>query len=397
MIFLSVKMKIRVKTDSPLDSPGLQIWDIFYAYIQFINRKNGYKSDLDIKIGNDIDPESGSINVAWYHSPETIKTVKEFDLVLLDKGQHHLEVCTQAMFDLLSRHNNCYFICSSYVGVDHPWQNKIIWTPMMMNVMRYYTVPFYPTFFEKTLSTNHKRKKNMIFINGQNRTHRQYFMTLLTNAVPDIDIFQSEISSNVPDKLKDCFFETKEDRKFREVVNLLDHYELSDNAGDVYIDSSIPIGIENKFGLASPGFFIMDLYYDYNCVIFPDTSWINDHIWPTEKISKCILAGSIPWPIAGSSTHNLYNELGYLTAWNLLPDDLQSFDQDQDHQNRYKNQVKAIKWAYQHPEIWTNDKAHTIRDLNLKNYFINDHDSRGSARMYKILSEKFNIKQKGTS
>ena len=45
-----------------------------------------------------------------------------------------------------------------------------------------------------------------------------------------------------------------------------------------------------------------------------------------------------------SSFNTLYNSLGFYTAWNILPEDLQQFDFEQDHNNRYIMMVDALKW-----------------------------------------------------
>jgi hypothetical protein len=119
-----------------------------------------------------------------------------------------------------------------------------------------------------------------------------------------------------------------------------------------YYDNLIKTGIDNKFGEIPPGYFQLPLYYENSCVIFPESSWQNNELSVTEKSIKCFYAGSIPFPIGGANTNHLYNELGFYTAWNLLPDEFKQFDSMINHVERVSACVDAIKWLCDHPEVF---------------------------------------------
>ena len=185
-------------------------------------------------------------------------------------------------------------------------------------------------------------------------------MSRLSKHIPDLTV-KSAIS-NVIHETNDCFFESNEDRKFREWLN--DHYPITRNARTSYYDDSISCGIDNKMGNIPPGYFMLDEYYNHNCVIFPESSWINHEFCITEKIIKCFYARTFPLPVAGSHVNQLYKNLGFYTAWNLLPDDLQKYDSIDDHILRYEQICIAIKYFNNNPEVFETEQAKRYIDLN---------------------------------
>ena len=153
-----------------------------------------------------------------------------------------------------------------------------------------------------------------------------------------------------------------------------------------YYASSVWVGSERKFGKIPPGYFFMPEYFDSECVIYPETSYLNHDMMVTEKTWKCFAAGAVPWPIAGAGFNQMLNEFGYQTAWNLLPESLQTFDQELDHVQRYQQQIQALKWAVTNSQIWHSDEADQLRKHNQHNLIYSaSWDLRTFDQLDKIL------------
>lgn len=375
--------KINVKIHPPCDLThnALQIWDFFYAYRQYLNRHNNYNSDVEINISDSVDTPADAINVGWYYMPESIEDSDQFDIIIVDANQHHFEVSTECMYNAVKTNPKCFYVTGSYVDKNHEFYDKIIITPMAFNALGYFVRPFYPQYHEKDIPRQ-STQKNILYINGQNRSNRQYFMELLQQQVDNIDIKNSLTLPSSVNKLLDSFFETDKDSQFREFVN--SRVRCSDGNSNYY-DKSIKVGIQQKFGRVPPGYFMMDEYYQYQCIVFPETPWLNDEIFVTEKIIKCCVAECIPFPVGGANTHKLYNQLGFFTAWNLLPYDLRSFDNEQDHIIRYQQQVNAVAWLAKQKQLWQTSAAQDITKHN-KNFLFNaSHDNNAALKLNYIL------------
>ena len=99
-------------------------------------------------------------------------------------------------------------------------------------------------------------------------------------------------------------------------------------------------------------------YFENSCIIYPETTWQNNELTITEKTLKCCFAGSLPFPVGGSNINIMLNDMGFYTAWNLLPRKLREFDSILDHNIRYKKMVDAIKWLIDNPYVFQSKKFH---------------------------------------
>jgi hypothetical protein len=376
------KINVKIQSQDDLTHNSLQIWDFFYSYRQYLNRHNNYDSDVDIRISSDIEIEADALNVGWYHMPNNITGSECFDLIIVDANQHHFEVSTECMYNAVKNNPKCFYVTGSYVDKNHELYNKLIITPMTFNTLSYFVRPFYPQYYEKDM-LRHPNQKNILYINGQNRSNRQYFIELLQQHVDNIDIKNSLTPLTSVEKLLDSFFETDEDSQFREFVNSKVRCSNSSFA-DYYYSNSIKIGVEQKFGAIPPGYFMLDEYYQYQCIVFPETTWLNNEIFVTEKTIKCCIAECIPFPVGGANTHKLYNQLGYFTAWNLLPDELRSFDNELDHIIRYQQQVEAVAWLTEQ-QLWQTSAAQDIIKHNKNFFFSASHDNRAAEKLNSII------------
>jgi len=378
-------MKINIKTHGVSNS-ALDLWWFYSAYKQSQNKHQNYQSGVEICIDSVTDTQSTDINIGWYESPTAIDSgdADDFDLIFVTCGQHHLEVCTETMYELIGTKPHCYFVTGSYLASDHPYHHKTVCAPMVLNAMAYYTRPFYPQYFDRRFPSS--TRAPLIFINGQNRVNREYVIRKLKQKVPELPIinnFDSQL-----ERLQTSFFETEHDQLFRDTLNSsIENFDYADLQNkSAYYDRSIEVGLDGSHGRVAPGYFILDLYYKHHCVIFPETTWLNDEVFITEKIIKCLVSKSIPWPIAGSNTHQLYNDLGYQTAWNLLPDYLKSFDNTKDHAQRSELQAESIRWSDANPSIWSSQKAQDIREQNYNNFFSNTHDRMGVEKLDELIT-----------
>lgn len=369
------------------------LFDIYYAYKQYQSRNNGYIADIDIDFIDSLDatPDPAALNIGWSYMPQTCAEIpyEKFDLILFDNDHHGLEVCTEAIYQSLDR-ENCYLVAGAYLLPTHNYEHKIIWFPQQFVDRDCFTRPLYPQYFEKIKSNNTSKSKGLMVINGQSRAHRQYFIDKLLGT----QFHNLEIKNNWSDIISEtrtCFFESNEDSIFRDLV--MNHYEdarRNETNNSAYYNSSMSIGFNGKFGLKAPGYVLIDEYFDHRCIIFPETSWINHQVFVTEKIIKCFVTNTVPWPIGGAGIHELYNKLGYQTAWNLLPDNFKQFDQEKDHNKRLDLCVAAIKWVDQNPQILNSKMAKKIVKDNYNLYHTDMLDQVGVVKLDQLLIGKWN-------
>jgi hypothetical protein len=378
-----VMKKIRIHKFS--DSIGLQLFERYYAYRQAVNAKYNYQSDVIIEYGP---PIPDAVNIAFSSMP-SIKfcNFDDYDLVLLDNAGESLEVSTPYIAKCLNKYKNVYLISGAFLDQTHWLDPKNI--PFNHNIRLFHDVMvrgFYPQYYERSW-TNSTHTYDICYINGQNRSNRQYFIELLQKNNVGIDI-KSALTIGVAE-VPDCQFEDLYDQAFREFAN--DCYDTRLHE-DYYHSNSIRVGIDQQYGSVNLGYFIMNEYYDYKCVIFPETHWINNQHFTTEKIFKCFIAGATPWPIAGAKTHAMYNLSGYQTAWNLLPPEHQQFDNEYDHKLRYDKIILAIKWLKQNNHVLTSEMAYNITQKNYLKFFANTLDVTTVQKLHSVLTTipKFN-------
>lgn len=372
--------KINVISDYPTIS--VQIFDRYYAYRQSVNQKHNYKSDVDIVFSNII--KSDCTNVLLSHMPDAEINYDAFDFVFFDNGGEPIEVMTSTIKQQLDNDikNKCYFITGSIVDDDFLYADKIIsYNASVQQFIRYHTEGFYPQYYDKK-QFEHLAREGMCFINGQNRSWRNHLMELIKTNLPNIDIY-SNISKNVVETITPEFADMHDkvfSKFLKKHVSIIDEISRQD-----YNYKSIQVGIDEKFGLHPLGFFLLEHYFKYDCIIFPETTCLNNQIFMTEKIFKCFLAECIPFPVGGANINYLYNKVGFKTAWNLLPEDLQSFDQELNHIKRYGLIVEALKWFTKNQNIFQSDQAQKIKVDNKVNILYHNLDYNVVEKLDKIF------------
>jgi hypothetical protein len=134
----------------------------------------------------------------------------------------------------------------------------------------------------------------------------------------------------------------------------------------------VKLGIDQKFGTIPVGFFHLPLYFENYCVVFPETTWQNNELCITEKAIKCFYSECLPLPVGGSKVNQLYNKIGFYTAWNLLPVELQEFDNTVDHKLRYLQLSHAVKWLSDNPLVFVSDQYKEMVQQNKINFLTCD-------------------------
>lgn len=373
---------------------GFQAVDALYAFYQSLSPT--WTVPYKFSISQQYDPDS-DFNVLCLYMPQEpdYPQLESYDLILINNSCEPLIVATPTMRHWIESKSNCYFICNSFVTQDHQFRDRIIWWPdNVMELRNYWTKHFYPTLFQNIKKLDSGKTKDIIYINGRNDAWRHHVVDLLSKLHTNIFV-RSGLGTKIF-KVVDCQFESQEDTTYRHYVNAVYQHLISGEPTEhrrVYYDQSMNMGIDDKFGKLSPGYIIMDEYFDYRCVIFPESTWQNNEVAITEKILKCCYAKTIPWPVGGSNINRLYNQVGFGTAWNLLPPELQDWDSESDHVRRHEKMVIAMAWLAENPEVLQNDQAKEIVDKNFQNFMTCRADLTSMQNFSKIVESMIDSKQ----
>ena len=358
---------------------GIQIFDKLHAYRQSLDTKT-YTSNLNIEFNDKIKP--GCCNILYCYMPDKEYNLDDYDIVLFDIRDEPLGmVCTQTIIDNLHK-DNVYVQANSVFGDDHSLLRKKTITLFgdVENYFRWNTNFFYPQFYQ---TVDVQRDKNVIYINGSNRAHRNYFLQLCNN----LPVLNS-ISKRGVVKTLDSFIEDEHDRHFRDTVN--DMYEKQTEDLENYYPG-VQCGLNGKLENIPLGYFTMEEYWKYKIVAFPETTWLNNEISITEKSLKCFYAGCLPFVVGGRHSNKLYNELGFYTAWNLLPDDLKQFDNEPDHLLRYKQMADALKWLESNIDNLTCvNQYKNLVDSNTEFFYKNRLETLGVLKLDKLIEQSYN-------
>lgn len=377
-------MKISIYVDN--ESVDLRIFDFLRSHL--------YQSHPDFSIDYHKDKnllQASDFKILFSSMPSTLnENLNDFDLVLFSNADEPTTVATETIVNNLNLKNS-YLIANAWTNDRHPLKNKILpFCNDMLVTRQYWTSAFFPQYHQHLKNQNTKTK-NMIFVNGANRSWRHHAITEIKKLLPEISVHS--VWSTVIHETNDAPWESTEDKIFRDHVNFL--YPISRNVASTYYENSacikVPstaIGLPQGDCFISPGYFIPDFYYIHRCVIFPESSWQNNEVSPTEKAAKCFFTKTLPFPIGGSNINQIYNDLGFSTAWNLLPTELQEYDNEQDHLIRYRVLSKAVKWLHDHPKVFHSQEYRDIINKNYNNFFANDLDLRSVSRLLDLILDQ---------
>jgi hypothetical protein len=380
-------MKLKINITIKKFSVDVQIFDALYVFLQSLNSSN-YQSMIDITMDATYSRDNLNILCDYMPNEYSEQELTKYDLIFYCNGGEPLAVATDIMKKLLD-HDNVFLIANSYLHESHQLAHKVFWYPHNIQTCRdYWTRNFYPQYFENIKNKNISRDSAPIAINGTIRTNRHYLFTLLKSHTPTIQQY-SNIGKTVR-LLNDAYWESMQDTKFKEWLNKK-YNNFSSPEPDRYYDQSPTIGIDSKFGKIPPGYFIMPEYFKHPCVIFPESGWQNNELNITEKALKCFYAGSLPFPIGGANINRLYNDVGYYTAWNLLPIELKQFDQIEDHATRYQMAVAAITWLNNNRAVFQANEFATMTTENKLNFLTCKSNSIAVDKLFNLIKTKLAI------
>lgn len=353
------------------DPIGYQIFDTWHAYVQ--HNTHNYANHTEYKITDqpilfDRNDYNISVIIVPFRKLEKFQhNAKNYDLVLICNGGESLKVASPLVKKYLFENTNAFLIANSFLSEEHSMYQKTIWFPDDIQKCRdYWTRYFYPQYFDLHKLRQLQKKNLLCFINGENRTNRQFFIDCCRNLQLDLNI-KNSLSTTIAE-IADAQWESQPDTDFKNFVNQKYPKVLAEHSDRCYYDLSTTVGIDQAFGKIPPGYFPLPLYFENYCVVFPETGWQNDELNVTEKSLKCFYAESLPFPVGGANINKLYNKLGFFTAWNLLPEHMQKFDSEQDHALRYQMAAESLQWLQNNSEVFYGDQFQQFTNNNKINF-----------------------------
>lgn len=378
-------MKINVQS-SRKDLVGLMIFDFLQAWHHNQQWDQGPGISWIMTDPGDFREDHVNILYVDIHSDpfpeEQLANADRYDLIFVDNHADPLVTSSHVAVEILEKYDHAYMVIDSYLHSDHKYSQRYI--PVFQDhyaVKEYWLDTRYPTAYSTQRFQSIARDKDLIYINGANRTWRQFSVDVLQQGLPNLEVMSNYNRLTPTD---DSFFESQEDSAFRRWVN--NQYQAQGYQDQTrYYQEGIPLGSEGKFGKILPGYLLMPEYYQYQCIIFPESTWQNHELALTEKAWKCFFTGSIAMPLGGQYINQLYNELGLYTLWNLLPQEFQVYDAMPDHVQRYRAIADALKWVQQHNDILTSKQAQDLIQHNYRQCFSTVTHAKSSEMLYNIL------------
>lgn len=366
-------------------STGIKVFEFLNSMLQAHHPE--FKQQIQITISEkqsekQLENNKSTINILFVDMPDEINVdLDSYDLVLFSNSDEPLQCATSFIVKNIHK-ENCYLVANSVLTNDHVLHDSVI--PYLNNDLlicrQYWTNPVYPQYYSNfNLSKNFKRDKNLFFINGENRSWRHHLLTLMHREKINFELKSTISNKSIIHETNDAHWESKEDAEFRSQVNK--RYNITRRLQSNYYNNSIQVGLysgcvteglENKVSLVPQGYFILSEYYQYRCVMFPETAWQNNELSITEKSCKCFYSGAVPWPVGGANINRLYNQIGFKTAWNLLPNHLKEYDYELDHFKRYEKLITSVKWLQDNLYVLSSKAAENISKENKQRFL--DHN-----------------------
>jgi hypothetical protein len=370
-------MKITVTVDRR-DYLAIDVLDYLVGYWQY---QSDYTETPDIVFG---EPSADTYNILFLSMPETVPTnLDQFDLVLVDNTDEPFGRGTQAMYDIIDQVPHARLLCNAILPQDHPMQSRIITTCIMWEVhRRFFLESIYPPRYE--VFTKTANTKRMVYINGHNRANREYWTRLIKGVAPQIP-HHNVLHNGTCHNTLFCWHESEADTKFRLWVN--ETYAIdkwNPNPADTWPE--LPAGIEGRYGTTNFGDHFIDALREHQVIIYNESQWQNHQLSLNEKSLKCFMHRKWAFPVAGAGIHRMYGQLGFSTAWQLLPPEHQEFDDIEDHQIRYQQQAQAVKWLYDnyHDVVMTEYARRLLVDNQARCVLVS---SQAGIELFDIINE----------
>lgn len=358
------------------DYLGLEVFDYLVGYSQWIT---DYQTTPNIQFGP---PAADSYNILFLSLPDSIPNdLDQYDLVLLDNTDEPFGRFTSTMLEIMDQVPQAKLLCNAILPNAHSWRHRIVSTCIMWELhRRYYTMSAYPQRYEFMNSTP---EPGIIYINGKNRTVREHLTQTLHQYAPRVqhhnDIHQGTVFDTEPN-----WFESTQDTEFRIWADqTYANNATNQNPPDLRWPP-LPAGVAGRFGATLWEDRFLDAFRHNSIIVYPETTWTNQQLSLNEKSLKCFLHKKLPMMVGGAHTHQMYNEIGFGTAWNLLPPELQKFDDMLDHRQRYLHQALAIDWLSKNLDIEQSSLAQTLLIKNQARSIV--YSSTAGQQLYEIIN-----------
>lgn len=361
--------KLNIFTYRDVGEYGTQIWEYYYSYKQYKAFPNTPNIDINFYDITQCNPGKFTSSINIFHA--TIFDLgilrdtyfNEFDLVIIDNTFEHLMSMSTTMLNYCNTYDNCYIAVGGYIHPSNALYDKCITFPEdWANCRNWYVNPktFVSYFMQSDVNTHNKSHK-MIYIGGELRSWRKYISDQLDDC---IDIIQN---SKTITRTLDAIASDTSTQQFIAYCNSL--YGVSNNEiPKNMFHERISFGLQERIaGEATVSYCVLDEYKTYKCVVYPETSLVNNEFFITEKTIKCMMLRVHFIFFAGCNAYELAKRVGVRSILELVPGGL-DFDTEINPIERYKKQIQSIKFLNNHPEIFESAEAKDILNENFTEF-----------------------------
>ena len=370
-------------TSDRQDYFGQEIFDLLVAEWQW---RSDYQHTPDIQFSA---PQHNTVNLLFLSMPDAVPSnIDDYDLVILDNADEAFGRGTEVMYEILYRYQHSYLACNSVLHHSHPryqqLNSRLITTMLHWNYHR-------RTYIEPMFAPSREYQSllplpgSMIYINGRNRSWRQYITGLLEKNVPRL-AHHDQLHNQSASETKFAWHEDSFDTDAR--IHFNDHYANNKLNLDPPEQRwpALPSGVNGRFGQVEFYDRFFTEFRQHSVIVYPESTWQNNVVSLNEKSLRCFLHQRWAMPFGGCNMHALFRDLGFETAWCLLPKELAKFDQCQSHMERWQQQCVALNWLLDHPQVFQSDFAQKTLLNNRAQCIV--LSSPAGAQLYKIIHEK---------
>lgn len=352
------------------------IWKYFYAQKQHESFPNNPNYNINFVDSLDVNESAISVLHVGFNAIKslTVQHVKDFDIVIIDNNVDHAQVHDEIIYEFVSKYSNVYFLIGGFVINNYSLSDKILsYSADWIDCMQLYSDPLCFTRYSINKNNN---KQGMLFIGGALRSWRKFIIDMLPSKVK-VHQKTNEIAGT-----KHIIGGTKYDQPFIDMCN--QKYNVNSNKtpeNEFY--SHLTLGLEHlPAGGARLGYYAIPEYSDNQCIIFPEACFVNHHVFPTEKLWKCVAAKTHWIMFSGADSYKILRDYGIRSIVELVPNGI-NFDKIQNHEERFIEQIRVVDYLSKHQEIFNSDDALEILNDNFE-MFYNNH------RLISQLVEKIN-------
>jgi hypothetical protein len=172
-------MKINVQSSNK-DLVGLMIFDFVQAWHH--NNHWNQEPGLSWILTDPGDFRQDYLNVLYIDihantfSKEQLATADRYDLIFVDNHADPLVTSSQLAVEILENFDHAYMVIDSYLHPNHTYSQRHV--PVFQDhyvIKEFWLDPKYPTAYLVEQYKNTIRDQDIVYINGANRSWRQYF------------------------------------------------------------------------------------------------------------------------------------------------------------------------------------------------------------------------------